>query len=206
MADNQPTDVLAAFEMLLEEVEEEIEFTNQQGSAAFSKGNYEQARSVLERAAQLTGFRAKLAELRKEWQVISPPPPAATAASASPVASLAAAEQRTLSRLQRGLRTSEVAFYRPILQALSDMDGSGKMSDVLDRVGPLMQDVLRDVDHLPLQSEPDSERWRNTAQWARSELVKRGLIKPDSPRGFWEISEAGRQWLAQADSQPTLLP
>ena len=82
MADNQPTDVLAAFEMLLEEVEEEIEFTNQQGSAAFSKGNYEQARSVLERAAQLTSFRAKLAELRKEWQVISPPPAPIAAAPA----------------------------------------------------------------------------------------------------------------------------
>jgi restriction system protein len=38
-------------------------------------------------------------------------------------------------------------------------------------------------------------RWRNTAQWARNSLREEGLIRDDSPRGIWEITDKGRQWL-----------
>ncbi len=34
--------------------------------------------------------------------------------------------------------------------------------------------------------------WRNSAQWARNSMVQEGLLKADSPRGVWNISEAGR--------------
>ena len=40
------------------------------------------------------------------------------------------------------------------------------------------------------------QRWRNTAHWARYELVQDGLLKDDSKRGIWEISEKGRQFLS----------
>ncbi len=38
-------------------------------------------------------------------------------------------------------------------------------------------------------------RWRNTAQWARNTLREEGLIRDDTPRGVWAISDAGRKWL-----------
>ena len=59
-----------------------------------------------------------------------------------------------------------------------------------------MQGVLKDVDHQPLASDPDLPRWRNTAQWARAAMVREGLIKGDSRRCIWEISDAGRRHLA----------
>jgi hypothetical protein len=31
-------------------------------------------------------------------------------------------------------------------------------------------------------------------------LVREGLMKDDSPRGVWEISEAGRQYLRERES------
>jgi len=58
--------------------------------------------------------------------------------------------------------------------------------------GRLIKPVLRDVGYLPLASDPDIPRWRNTAQWARHSMVKEGLLKADSPRGIWEITDAGR--------------
>lgn len=74
------------------------------------------------------------------------------------------------------------------------------MADVLEKVLQAMQQVLKDVDYQPLASDPDLPRWRNTAQWARAAMVKEGLMKGDSPRGMWEISDAGRRHLAESDS------
>ncbi len=101
------------------------------------------------------------------------------------------------SRLTRGQRTSEDAFYLPILKALDEMGGSAHIKDVLARVGQLMKEVLKEVDYQPVSSDGNLLRWRNTAQWARQNMVYKGLLKNNSPRGFWEISEAGRQYLAK---------
>ena len=69
------------------------------------------------------------------------------------------------------------------------------MGQVLEGVRYRMQGVLRDVDFQPLASDPDLPRWRNTAQWARNSLVKQRLMRSDSQRGTWEISDAGRRYL-----------
>jgi hypothetical protein len=67
------------------------------------------------------------------------------------------------------------------------------MGQILDRVGQVMRSVLRDVDYQPLASDPELPRWRNSAQWARNSMVQEGLLKNDSPRGIWEISDAGQR-------------
>ena len=70
------------------------------------------------------------------------------------------------------------------------MGGSGKVREVQDRVGQIMKPILSDVD---LQKVPSGQvRWRNTACWARQDMVDEGLLKTNSPRGIWEISEEGR--------------
>src|SRR5262249_41976563 len=103
--------------------------------------------------------------------------------------------RQDLGRLRRGLRTPEAAFYQPILQVLVELGGRAPIRQVLDRVGQVMQEVLQDVDYQPLASDPELPRWRNTAQWARNTMVQEGMLKNDSRRGIWEISEAGRQSL-----------
>ncbi|MGH9772749.1 MAG: winged helix-turn-helix domain-containing protein [Candidatus Acidiferrales bacterium] len=89
------------------------------------------------------------------------------------------------------------AYFAPILTTLSEMGGRAKMSDVLPGVEKKIKGLLKKVDYEPLASDQEMPRWRNTAQWARNSMVKEGLLKPDSPRGVWEISDGGRQWLAQ---------
>ncbi len=72
MFPTNPTNVGAAFEILLEEIEKEIDFTNRVGSRALEARDYHRAREALEQAAQLTAYRDKLAALRREWDHLVP--------------------------------------------------------------------------------------------------------------------------------------
>ena len=190
MIENNPSNVSSAFEMLLEEVEAEIDFVNNVGAKAFAARDYDRAREALERAGTLTAFRDKVAGLRREWDELA-------AVAESQEDEETKAQRRDLGRLRKGLRTPEAAYYRPILEVLAEMGGSGETGEVLDRVGRKMKGLLKDVDFDPLASGPDNPRWRNAAQWARNAMVREGLLKADSPRGVWQISDKGREMLAR---------
>jgi restriction system protein len=190
MVDNDPTTVEAGFELLLEEMETEIEFINQSGAKAFAARNYDAARAVLERADQVTSLREKLAALRAEWEKMIP----------EIMANGSIAKKNgshDLSRLQRGIRTRETAYFKPILQVLHQMGGVGDMAEVLERLPKVMKGTLRDIDFEPLTAHSDVPRWWNTAQWAQSAMVQAGLLKAESPRGIWEMTEAGHKLLAE---------
>lgn len=191
MIENNPSNVSSAFEILLEEVEAEIDFVNGIGSKAFDQRDYDKAKEALERAGVLTAFRDKVAGLRKEWKDIA-------AVAESQEDEETRAERRNLGKLRKGLRTPTEAYYVPILQALEQMGGTGQTADVLNHVGQIMDGMLKDVDYQPLASNPDNPRWRNAAQWARNSMVLEGLLKADSPRGVWEISDRGREMLNNA--------
>jgi len=191
MIRNDPTNVVAAFEILLEEIETEIDFTNRAGARGFEARDYDRAREALEQAGRLTAFRDKLATLRREWDRLVPPRAAETEDAET------TASRRNLGRLQRGLRTPEEAYYRPILQVLEQRGGSGPVGEVLEEVRGAMAGILRDVDFEPLASDPHNPRWRNAAQWARNSMVGEGLLESGSPRGIWEITEKGREYLKQ---------
>jgi hypothetical protein len=188
MIENNPTSVVAAFDMLLEEIEAEIDFVNEVGARAFEARDYDKAKETLERAAQVAGFRDKADAPRREWENLF-------ARQEEEEDSEAHAERRNLGRLRRGLRTREEAYYRPILEALQALGGSAQMGQVLDRVLQTMRGTLKDVDYEPLASDPDRPRWKNAAQWARNSMVKEGLLRSNSPHGVWEISDAGRHFL-----------
>ena len=191
MIENNPTNVEAAFEMLLEEIEAEIDFVNGVGAKAFEKRDYDRAKEALEHAGKLTGFRDKTAALKRQWDGF-------VVIDVDEEDRKTAQKQRqNLGRLKRGMRTREEAYYLPILQVLEQMGGSGKVADVLDRVGKKMKGVLKKADYEPLASSPDNLRWRNAAQWARNSMVNEGLLKKDSPRGIWEISDKGKDHLRQ---------
>ncbi|KUK31071.1 MAG: Uncharacterized protein XD63_1668 [Thermoanaerobacterales bacterium 50_218] len=63
-----------------------------------------------------------------------------------------------------------------------------------------MKDRLNEYDLQPLPSTPEQARGRNTAQWCRYTMVSEGLLKPDSPRGVWEITETGRKQLLEEEN------
>lgn len=93
-------------------------------------------------------------------------------------------------RRGRVQKLSQDAYRGPILVALRELGGSGSMADVLDRVFEKVEDRLTEADRERLPSGTDV-RWRNTAAWERYQMVEEGLLRPDSPRGTWELTEAG---------------
>ncbi len=86
----------------------------------------------------------------------------------------------------------EAAYERPILKTLYEMGGRGNMEEVLRRVEAKMKHLLTDIDHEPVPSGRDI-RWRNTAMWERFQMIKRGLLRNDSPKGEWELTEEGNR-------------
>ena len=84
-------------------------------------------------------------------------------------------------------------YCLPILKALDECGGSLATSDVLRQVNQLMGDELRLIDK---SRRSDGQfYWQNRTHDMRRELVNTGLMKVDSPRGIWEISEEGREYL-----------
>ncbi len=185
-------EVAVAFDIVLEEIENAIAALNQEGAQAFQGGKYDVARELMEKGSAMTAFRTKVLDLQREWLNIF---------GAMVPLRVRKRSRKVSERLKRGLRTPEDEFRIPILQSLVDLGGSAPMNEILDRVGDAMKDRLNAYDRLSLPSDPTQVRWRNTAQWARNAMVKEGLLASDSPRGIWEITAAGRRWLAAASGQ-----
>jgi len=98
------------------------------------------------------------------------------------------------SKRRRVKKTPEHEFRLPILEALEQLGGRGRVRDVLSIVYDKMQHRLTEDDLKLLPSGTDI-RWRNTAMWERKHMIDAGLLRNDSPRGVWEMSDAGREYL-----------
>jgi len=94
--------------------------------------------------------------------------------------------------------TQEIAFRLPILQVLVDLGGKARRAQILDKVGAMMRGTLRPIDYELLRSGADV-RWRNTASFQRKHMIDAGLLSSSSPNGIWEITDAGREYLARAN-------
>ncbi|MEO1665348.1 MAG: winged helix-turn-helix domain-containing protein [Chloroflexota bacterium] len=179
MTDN--VTIADAFEVLQAAIETAITEAQDTGSDAMRQGDFDSAEKVIQQARKLDALREQLRTLQHgfEQHVIE-----------------AAEPDVNHTRLRQGLKTPQDAYRVPILEALVEMGGSANLNDVLEHVYNKMKPHLNDHDHAPLPSDQNTPRWRNTAQWARNQLRSEGLLKGDSPRGTWGISDEGRAWLA----------
>ena len=188
-------EVSSAFEILLEEIETIIDKLNQEGARLFSRSAHKEARQLLDKAESTNQFRSKIKELQKEWQSLEP------GITRKSSAELRQSRHKKRHRLQRGLRTSEEEFRIPIMKALVQQGGEAPVNDILKEVGKAMANELNEYDKQRLVSTPGFPRWRNTAQWARNGLVNEGLLSKDSPKGIWEITDAGRKAVSRSITQ-----
>lgn len=150
---------------------------------ALDRGDLSASRSAIERAERITSLIDSVAGM---------------VVAHAPTDGVRGSGRKNLGRIPKGTKTPAEAFRVPILRALSEMGGSAQIGRVLDRVEQMMLGLLRPVDREGLPSDPQQPRWRNTAQWERLAMVKDGLLRSDSPRGVWEITDAGRRFLSEA--------
>src|SRR5260221_4939318 len=219
MIQHNAQNVLAAFDVLIEEMEDALRSIHKAGADALGTGNYERAQTAIEHARRTMLLCEKIAALKGEWKDVEgtfsihedPEQQTPLAASVLRQTSIPPAHTKPhpvvhhelsppvgrlfAGRIRKGLRTPEPAFFCPILQALSDLGGSAKRSDIFNLLEYSMRDVLKPIDYQILSSEAEQMRWQNSAQWARNLMVKEGLLHADSPGGIWEITEKGRVFL-----------
>ncbi len=182
-----PDSVALALDLLLEEIDGASHSVRRVGADAFGSGDDGTVEASLARSRILKEFYAKVVALRTEWRTLA----SSVGRAESGKSSFA---RRNLGRLRNGLRTPESEFVQPILQVLNEMGGRGRTADVVARVGHIMKPVLRDPDYERLESSHEP-RWIKTANWTRRRMVIEGLLRRDSQRGIWEISDEGRAHL-----------
>ena len=184
MVEDTRTNVMGALEIVPKEIAVEIENVNRDSARLFNGGEYEKATDVLKRAEKLKRLRDRIEAIESDWKTLFP------------------GEKMTINSrpLPPGVRTPEDQYYLPNLEALRELGGSARKSEVLERVLQRMKHVLRTVDFVPVDSTPNVPRWQNTAALARNTLKERGLMRKDSPHGVWEISDSGIQTLKRRNS------
>ena len=92
----------------------------------------------------------------------------------------------TAQRRKSGAATPQQEFRQPIVDVLNDLGGRGKAKVVLQRVEQRMKRRLNEADYERLKN--GQEVWSNKAQWMRQQLKKEGVIRPNSPHGWWELA------------------
>lgn len=94
-----------------------------------------------------------------------------------------------------GVKLPQKAFRDPLLRLLYKLGGSAGLRELQEKLLPSIRDKLGEADFVIVSTgEP---RWWNATCWERSELVKEGLLRADSPRGRWELSDEGKRAAAQ---------
>lgn len=89
----------------------------------------------------------------------------------------------------------ESEYRLPILEILAEAGGSKRGSDVISALEGRLEGRLtpRDYDVLRM----GETRWRNRARFARLRMKEEGLISGTSPRGVWEITREGYEFLSK---------
>jgi len=175
-------EIIPAFDLLLEELENIIPELNNHAKQLMDDQKYLEAKEIIAKAENVIAFEVKVKNLRQEWADLNVP---IRARKTTP------GKKKTYRKLQKGYRTPDEAFKVPILQALENLGGSAKNTEVFAELEKLMKDQFTIYDWQSLPSNKKSLRWKNTAAWARLTLVKEGFLSRTSPRGIWEITEAG---------------
>lgn len=104
------------------------------------------------------------------------------------------------SRPADGDLLPESEYWLPILEILEEHGGKAKGRDVIStlegRIGSRLTERDRDV------LKMGEVRWMNRARFARLRMKELGLVSDESPRGVWEITERGREYLRAEQSPP----
>jgi len=185
-------EIIPAFDLLLEELAAIIPELNKQGKQLLDENKYSEAKEIIDKAQGVMAFQGKVKTLREEWLEMEVPQTKISVRNRKKKGS-----RRTTTKLPKGLRTNDNEFRIPILQALVKLGGSAKRQYVFDELEMIMSYQLNDYDWQPLPSNKRSVRWKNSAAWARQDLVDMGYLSSNSPNGIWEITEAGKTALEE---------
>ena len=88
----------------------------------------------------------------------------------------------------RSPKTNKKMIREYIINALKKFKGRAPVSEIIEEIGRQM-----DGKFLPGDTEWREATaqyiWQNNAKWERFRMTKEGILRSDSPRGIWELTE-----------------
>lgn len=198
------------FESLIGEMDIFIDNLNQEGAQKFSISDHISTKIILEKVEKFNDLRARLEYLYDDFVSIQSGDKESKVQTdlfrssknepdkktvKSPTQKIATSSEQNSPKSPKLPKTPEEKYRIPILIALESLGGSAFCQNVLNIVEELMIGELNETDMEGLKSDPKTKRWRNTAMWARNSMRVEGLLKSNSPRGVWELDEAGWNFL-----------
>lgn len=96
--------------------------------------------------------------------------------------------KRVTKSRQRQPRTGDQVLREYIIAALRSLGGRGKIVDIMERMATQLNGKLLPGD-LAWRESTAEYAWQNNAKWERYRMIQDGLLRSDSPRGVWELSE-----------------
>ncbi|MEP9364008.1 hypothetical protein ABLE68_13650 [Nocardioides sp. CN2-186] len=98
--------------------------------------------------------------------------------------------------------TQQAELRQMILETLAGLPGgAGRRRDVLVAMNHRFQQHWTVQDLQPPSQRPHEANWMNRASYERMDMVREGLLRPDSSPGIWALSAAG--WEVAGGSTPS---
>ena len=91
-------------------------------------------------------------------------------------------------RRSRTQQTPRSVLRGYIIKTLRTLGGRAKVGEVLDEMSRQLEGKLLPGD---LEWRESSNRyvWQHNTQWERYRMTQDGILRSDSPRGYWELGE-----------------
>jgi hypothetical protein len=90
--------------------------------------------------------------------------------------------------------TPELIYQILILKILVSQGGSAETNRIMEIIWRDYRDKLSEKDRMDYEISKEP-RWKNHVRFTRQHLIDIGYLVNNSPRGIWEITEEGRQWV-----------
>lgn len=99
-----------------------------------------------------------------------------------------ASTKKHLAKQSKSPKTDKTILRQLIIEALRHLGGSAHKNDVLKYMEEKLHGNLLPGD-MEWREATDNFAWQNNACWERNAMKNDGILKANSPRGFWELSE-----------------
>lgn len=168
-------EVERALRQTVRETRAALKEINQQAGKLVARGDYGAAEELVQVGRTVTAFGAEVEGLQSRWLDL----------------------QEYTSKELTIERTPLWEYYKPILLALVELGGEATLSQVEDKVEPILGGVLNPGE-LSMMSG-DKLSWKRAVRRARSHMVKEGFLEDHSGLR-WRITDQGRQIAAETIS------
>lgn len=99
--------------------------------------------------------------------------------------------KRQKGRLSRSPKTEQKVLREVMVKSLRTLGGRARVIEVIKEMERQLEGKLLPGD-MGWRESTGEYVWQNNAKWERFRMTQDGILRSDSPRGYWELNEGHR--------------